>query len=190
MKKAFKVGVIVVLALAVAWTFATLLNMLGEVESSRLDRAELHERLDRQRTTADTLADQIRDLGHDPVVDPGTTPEARYMPVPGRDGKDGRDGRDGDSITGQPGRDGESIVGPPGRDGKTVVGPPGADSTVPGPPGKGEKGDKGDPSTVPGPRGGEGPPGRGIESMSCVGPRITFTITWTDGTTSEVQCGR
>lgn len=197
MKKVLKIIGIILLALAVAWTMATLLNTLDEVESSRVDRAELHERLDRQRSTADALADQIRGLGHDPVLDPGVTPEERFTPVPGKDGQDGKDGRPGtdgsdgrdgadsnvpgpkgDSIRGRDGSPGESIAGPRGPAGESIRGPAGP---------AGRDGKDGADSTVPGP---EGPSGRGIEAMTCVGPRTTFTITRTDGTTSEVQCGR
>ena len=66
-----------------------------------------------------------------------------------------------------------------GEDGEDsqVPGPPGADSTVPGPAGE----------SITGPKGDEG---RGIASMSCSGMAApaTFIITYTDGSTQEVQC--
>jgi hypothetical protein len=95
------------------------------------------------------------------------------------------------------------------RDGRdsTVPGPvstvPGPASTVPGPRGpQGEKGDTPSDDTIlalirrllaenPPKDGQDGRDGRGITSLACsatLGP-ITFTVTYTDGTTQEFSCG-
>lgn len=94
--------------------------------------------------------------------------------APGRPGANGSPGADG-----QPGSDG--TPGPPGSDGSPgAVGSPGP----PGPPGA---------DGSPGPAGAEGPPGadgRGVVTVACDSLRqITFTFTFTDGTSQTVTCG-
>jgi hypothetical protein len=74
--------------------------------------------------------------------------------------------------------------GDPGEGEKGEKGDPGEEGP-PGPPTPGEKGDKGD----PGEEGPSGPPGRGITSVTCKGlTPVTFTFTYSDGTTETVEC--
>lgn len=112
-------------------------------------------------------------------------PSTRYVPVPGPrgfpglpgvgiDGEDGRNGRDGADST---------IPGPAGAPGAS-----GADSTVPGP--QGPAGPAGKDGTD-GRNGTDGAPGRGLAAVTCTGglTPITFTFTYSDGTTETVTCG-
>jgi hypothetical protein len=99
---------------------------------------------------------------------------------------------------GTPGAD-STLPGPSGRPGSdsTEPGPPGSDSTIPGP-----AGTPGADSTVPGPTGPTGPggppgergepgaDGRGVTSVECDSALpMTFTFTYSDGTTSTATCG-
>ncbi len=103
--------------------------------------------------------------------------QTRYVPIPGPSGPPGEDGSDGaDSDTPGP------------------QGPAGNDSTVPGPAGppgqsiKGDKGDKGDRGESI-----KGDPGRGFTDVSCqaeggLTPSLTFTFTYSDGTSQTITC--
>lgn len=97
-------------------------------------------RLDDQQLTSTVLAQQLRALGEEPVIEPADPPSIRTIPLPGRPGADGRDG-----TNGRPGRDGKS--GQPGQ-----AGPTGATGEA------GAKGDQG-PAGPQGDRGPEGPTG-------------------------------
>lgn len=134
-----------------------------------------------QTRVAEALREQIAASGDQPVVEPlPPAPADGVEPIPGPPGKDS-------TIPGPPGKD-STVPGPPGRDGKdgedsTVPGPPGQDSTVPGPAGK--DGKDGKDSTVPGPPGNDGKDGRGIASAVCDQTTAHWSITWTDGTTTD-----
>lgn len=93
---------------------------------------------------------------------PGTIGVRGPIGLPGQNGTDGADGTDG--VDGSPGKDGvDGEPGPPGVAGKD--GQDGAD---------GAKGD----------------PGRGVTNVECTSDRpVTFTITYSDGTTETVTCG-
>jgi hypothetical protein len=116
--------------------------------------------------------------GKDSTVPGPMGPPGADSKVPGPVGPAGRPGLDGDD----------------GLAGLTVQGPPGNDSTTPGPPGPqgvpGEPGKDGSDSTVPGPAGPAGPAGadgtdgRGVQSAMC-GDDGRWTITYTDGSTSD-----
>lgn len=101
-------------------------------------------RLDDQQLTSKVLADQLRALGEEPVIEPADPPPSiRAIPIPGRPGAPGRNG-----VNGKPGRDGK-----PGQDG--------ADGTNGTPGNAGPKGDAGSagPQGDPGPQGPAGPAG-------------------------------
>jgi hypothetical protein len=134
---------------------------------------------------------------------------------PPADGKDGRDGEDGingqdappptpemmlEAVTaycadgrcvGEKGAQGERGPPPSPDDIALAVTNYCADGRCVGP--KGDKGDTGEPgadSTVPGAKGDTGDPGRGIASVVCDSPTpVTFTFTYTDGTSEATQCG-
>lgn len=111
-------------------------------EQSLADRADLRDRLNREEAALQALAEQLRQSGQRPVVEPGKPPEVGQLVV----------------IPGPKGDRGESCIEEIGYprcrgaqgDASTVPGPAGADSNIPGP--KGDKGDQGD-------RGPEGPAG-------------------------------
>ncbi len=101
--------------------------------------------------------------------------QTRYVPVPGPTGRPGQDGSDGEDS---------DVPGPQGSPGV-----PGADSTVPGPVGaQGPKGDRGE----KGETGSAGKDGRGVVGVACEGglTPVTFTFTFSDGTTQTVTCGQ
>lgn len=196
MKQALKIIVAVVLVLAVGWLLARVLTIAAAQEQSRADRAELYERLDRQRdelsdqqAASEALETQIRSLGEEPVVQSSaraTTPEVRYLPIPGRDGEDGDDGADGErGRAGRDGVDGESITGPAGE---SIIGPQGPVG-APGPTGgTGNTGPQG-PQGDRGATGERGTDGRGITSILCTSlTPIDLTITYSDGTTATISC--
>lgn len=104
-------------------------------------------RLDDQQVTSKVLADQLRALGEEPVIEPADPPPSvQTIPIPGRPGTPGRDG-----VNGKPGRDGKA-----GQDGSD--GTPGTPGNA-GPKGDtgaaGPQGDRGQ----EGPVGPQGPPG-------------------------------
>lgn len=186
-------ALLIVLVIAGGATVAALGHLYLAVSDSRSDRAELYDELAEQRATSEALESQVRSLGEEPVVDApdSVPPEVRYMPMPGRPGADGADGEPGAEgprgPRGAAGSDGESIVGETGS-----TGAPGATGSTGDRGPQGPAGDRGPagPAGADGAPGADGADGRGIAELACVGPRITFTITWTDGTTTEVQCGR
>lgn len=193
MRRGLKVVGLIVLVVAIAWLLARVLTIAAAQEQSRADRAELYAELAEQQSTSEALAEQIRGLGEAPVVDVDrpSSPELRYMPLPGRPGADGEDGRDGepgargpagrDGPDGNDGADGESIIGPQGP-----VGAPGATGST------GSTGSSGPagPAGAQGPAGRDGADGRGIASILCTSlTPIDLTITYSDGTTATVSCG-
>ena len=117
----------------------------------------------------------------DDVEDTRADPQTRYVPIPGptgsagaagRDGTNGRDGTDGD--------DGQDSTEP------GPTGPAGQDSTIPGP--TGPQG----PAGATGKDGRDGTNGRGVVGVACEGglTPVTFTFTFSDGTTQTVTCGQ
>ncbi|WP_185972905.1 hypothetical protein [Aeromicrobium piscarium] len=169
---------------------AVVIILLGQLiaaqEQSRADRAELYAELAEQREASEALAEQVRGLGEEPVVDAARprSPELRYAPVPGRPGADGEPGAQGEpGRPGRDGEDGESIIGPPGE---SIVGPPGITGPA-GPPGaSGPAGPPGERGTT----GERGTDGRGIAAIACTSlTPIELTITYSDGTTATVSCG-
>jgi hypothetical protein len=148
----------------------------------------------------DALAQQVQQLGGNPVAgppgsrgEPGPAgvgpsgppgpagrPGAPAIPVPGSPGPPGRPGADS-KVPGPPGPTGlpganSTVAGPPGP-----MGPPGADSTVSGPPGP--QGEPGADSTVPGPKGDPGADGKdGFPGQPPAG------WTWTDPAGATYTC--
>ena len=99
--------------------------------------------------------------------------------TPGTDGQPGRPGEPGsDGTPGAPGSEGSpGVAGPSGP-----PGPPGADG-APGSPG---------PAGADGTDGTDGTDGRGVVNVACDSNSLrsmTFTFTFTDGTTQTVSCG-
>lgn len=102
--------------------------------ASRADIAELQERADTYAVVAQQLANQVEELGVDPVVEPPQVgdrgPQGEAGP-PGRDGGTGATGPAGPTgPTGPPGPQGEP--GPAGADGQ--AGADGADGAAGQPP--------------------------------------------------------
>lgn len=139
----------------------------------RAERAELIAQLDEERAKVDALYEQLRSVGEDPVVEPGT--DARPTPQDGAPGPTGPQGVPGDdgpppsaadvlvavnaycaSVGGCRGLDGADGTpgtnGTNGRPGESVVGPQG-------------------PAGPPGPAGADGLPGMNgisVTGVSCV----------------------
>lgn len=182
---------IVITGLIVAGSAFAVYLVLDDL-TDRLTTAEVRSgenkaNADEANRKAEALATQVKSLGETPVVEPNSKaqPEIRYVPVPGRPGSDGangvngRDGNDGPPGASLPGKDGVSIRGADGANGSDGAdGQNGVDG-APGSPGK------------DGTNGSPGADGRGIASLSCSGlfAPITFTVTYTDGTTAEFSCG-
>ena len=137
---------------------------------ARADRAELIAQLDEERAKVDALYEQLRSVGEDPVVEPGT--DARPTPQDGAPGPTGPQGVPGDDgpppsaadvrvavnaycasvggCKGVPGTNGTN--GTNGQPGESVVGPQG-------------------PAGPPGPAGADGLPGMNgisVTGVSCV----------------------
>lgn len=155
---------------------------VAEVESGKNGKAAAE-----ANQKAEVLAQQVRSLGETPIVQPSTpkTDEKspiRYVPVPGPTGATGPAGTPGKSLPGLPGAPGQSVVGPPGD-----VGPSGAT----GPSGSAGKDGKDGTPGADGSTGSPGADGRGITSLACSGPAapITFTVTYSDGSTQDFSCG-
>lgn len=171
----------------VVYLLVTVLSMTREDEGDAADRADLRTEVTAQQKRADLLDQQVRELGETPIVEPSENSalESRYVPVPGAAGPagpPGADGAAGQSLPGLPGAPGRTVVGPPG-----TTGPAGAEGEAgaTGTSGKdGKDGAVGDP-------GANGQDGRGISSLACAGAvaPITFTVTYTDGSTQEFSCG-
>lgn len=130
-------ALVVVSVLALGWF---LLRAWGDVQQLRQEASSATAAASNNADAAQRLAEQVRQLGQQPVVEP---PQRGEQGQPGRDGKDGQPGKDGKD--GLPGKDGErghdGVDGKPGIDGKD-----GKDGVN----GKdGEKGDKGDPGGQP-----------------------------------------
>lgn len=191
MKRTVKYLAWIVVVLFGAWSVTQLLTLTDRSNVSRAERADLFQRVETQKeqiaqeqTARTLLAEQVESLGEKPVVPAAPAslsplpPSIRYLPVQGPRGARGEQGERGEA-----GADGEdsTIAGPAG-----AAGANGADSTVPGP--QGPAGADGS----PGKDGKDGSPGRGIASIVCTGglTPITFTFTYTDGTTETVTCGQ
>lgn len=153
MKNLVKVTAGIAAVAVIGWIIFQIGTLVASVDSSRRDRADLHQRLDeqieradQQKAAADALARQVRRLGEVPVVEPDDLPPASTVPLPGAQGPVGPVGPQGPrgpkGDTGSSGVNGET--GTPGSAG--AAGTTGADGA------KGEKGD-------PGPQGPAGPPG-------------------------------
>lgn len=122
------------------------------------------------------LAEQVKTLGGDPVVQPNQlNPGSNVVVVPGPVGPRGIDGKDG--AAGEPG-----AAGPPGVTGTS--GPPG---TVGSPGDVGPQGPSG-PQGMPGPQGPEGPTGPSPGSFTFTFEGINFVCTDPDGD-GNYQCG-
>lgn len=180
-----------VLGVVVAVVIAELAAVQDDVDESRRDRADLRVIVAEQHAAATALAEQVRELGEEPVIDPGDPPPAavnlpsteRVIVGPrGPAGPPGRPGVGEQGEPGKPGADGESITGPQGEAGASITGPPGMD---------GKDGAAGTPG-APGADGKDGAPGkdgRGVASVACTSPfETTWTYTYTDGSTQIVTC--
>lgn len=176
--------VIIVVLLALVWLAGRVVS-LGEEnrqfaerdEQSLEDRRALADRLDREEAALLALAEQLRLLGEQPVVEPTDPPEpGNLVAIPGPRGAScieeigyarcrGDRGRvGGDGSDGEPGSDGQDgAAGPPGPPGP--AGPPG------------ERGPEG-------PAGPAGADGRGLKDAQCGGDG-RWVLSWTDGTTSD-----
>ena len=164
------------LAAAFGWTAAQLMDRAAFDAESAADRAALHDQIAAIETANAALAEQVRELGGEPVAEADGADMPHLIPIPGPagrtgdDGPAGRNGRDGtspDPVPGPPGRDGadgESITGPAGPKGDT--GPPGKDGSN-------------------GKDGTNGSDGRGIVSIDC-NPDADWVVTYTDGTTQTI----
>lgn len=151
---------------------------INERESLRTENSE-------QDAALEALAEQIRQLGEEPAVEPDDLPDSGdakvFVPIPGPRGAScieeiglpqcrGDDGRPGGNGTdGEPGAPGQN--GSPGADGKDGA--------------KGEQGDKGEPG-APGPA---GPPGTALPgTYSCpAGEVMTAFSVAADGSVS-ISC--
>lgn len=118
--------------------------------SSEIDALATQAAEDRQASQA--LADQVRDLGAVPVVEPSAAGKQGPQGEGGPTGPAGRDGRDGDTgPTGPTGPQGEP--GAPGADGAAGTDGAAGEAGTQGP--AGEVG----PAGPQGPQGEQGPPG-------------------------------
>lgn len=156
MKNLIKVTAGIAAVAVIGWIIFQIGSLVASVDSSRRDRADLHQRLDeqieradQQKAAADALAKQVRRLGEVPVVEPDDLPPASTVPIPGPSGPAGPIGPQGP-------RGPKGDTGSSGADGGTgaagSAGTAGADGA------KGEKGDPG-PQGPAGPAGPPGPPG-------------------------------
>ena len=183
-------AVMAMIGLATAVGLHRVDDMRDDLARANADRTSMRAELDQQQEASTALADQVRGLGEEPVVEPEALPSAGS---PGADGKDGIAGKNG-----EPGKDGlDGKPGPPGKTGPAgAEGAAGADGSdgEPGP--AGPPGAKGDPGPAGadgkdgalGAAGANGKDGRSVDSVSCSGSLGTFTFTYSDGTTQTVQC--
>lgn len=153
-------------------------RLAAEQAQSKADRADLRHELTEQEAAAVALADQIRDLGETPVVEPPETSVPSLTLIPGPRGLPGITGPAGPrgtrGLPGTPGATGEA--GEPGSTGTT------GQTGEPGPTGaQGEPG----PAGKDGADGAPGRDGRGITAITC-DTTGDWTITYTDGTTTTV----
>lgn len=177
------IAAIVAVAL-IGWSVYSIVTLVANDERSIADRTQLREALIQEEDAREALARQVESLGGTPVVPsqstrPGETPRPLYEVIPGPRGPVGPSG-----PSGSDGRTPDPVPGPAGSNGApgdTITGPPGPA----GPAGKdGANGSDGKDSTVPGPPGPAGNDGRGITDAQC-GDGGRWTISWTDGTTSD-----
>lgn len=155
------VGIIVGAALIVA---SIMLGLGYNETASRVD--ELRQQAATNADAAEALAEQVRSLGQEPVVDVSELRGPRGRPgEPGERGPAGPRGRPGEGERGPPGPSGPP--GPPGPEGEP--GQPGGPGPT-GPPGEpGEAGPQGEPGPA-GPTGETGPQGEPGE------PPASFTF--------------
>lgn len=180
---------------AAACTLVVLAGLLG----TRVLLDAFVDELQQAREDRAALVDQVEQLGGDPVAEakPGDRGAAGPQGPQGERGPQGPTG-----LSGPPGKLGpRGPSGPPGTLGpRGPVGLPGQAGST-GQPGKdgergpaGPEGPAGDTGEI-GPQGPAGEPGkdgadgRGIAEVTCTSSTpVTFTITYTDGTTSTVTC--
>lgn len=184
-----------VLMLFIGWLVFEVLAFAAADRQSLNDRADLRAELRQQESTSEALAEQIRSLGEEPVIEPETTQQEvtgdvqdRFVPVPGPRGPAGTPGVDGDvGPRGPAGEPGVGLPGTSGKDGSSVTGPAGSDGSPgedgsagpAGPPGKdGRDGSNGS-------DGAPGKDGRSITSVTC--PEQDWVITYSDGTSDTVN---
>ncbi len=143
-------SIVAVIALLSAFSVYLVLDELTDrVVVAEGTAAANQERLDQQEAVSTALADQLRDLGEEPVVEPADLPPVSAVPLPGPQGPQGEPGPRGPKgDTGNAGGTGEAgVPGSSGADGAT--GTPGDQGPI-GP--AGPQGPKGDPGPA-------GPPG-------------------------------
>lgn len=173
-------GVVIVALIVIAIVAVRAIDKGADDRDALGDRLEQQEKENAdQKAASDLLAQQVRDLGQKPVVEPDDVPPAgQIVTIPGPAGQDGADGKPG--PRGTAGEDGDN-----GTSGSTgTSGQPGPA----GPPGEtGPAGQDGKNGTD-GQNGADGAPGRGIADAQC-GEDGRWVLTWTDGTTSDAgQC--
>jgi hypothetical protein len=204
MKTRITLAVAVLTALLLGTGLAFGLHAITQLQDStrqsQHDRQTLAQEVSAQQQAAEKLAQQVRRLGGQPIVEPSNLP-----PAPGAAGSPGTPG-----ATGAPGPRGPQGVpgprGPRGERGQT--GATGAGGTAgqvgaageqgpAGPKGEqgdtgpaGAKGDKGDPGPAgpQGPAGAAGQDGTSITQVDCTSGTGTFVFTYSDGTTQTVDC--
>lgn len=116
-------GVLVGCLAAGGWYFGSRIGSLQDQADELKTQADSNGRDARQ------LADQVKDLGGDPVVEPPAASERGADGAAGADGRDGPAGKDGaNGRDGPPGRDGDDgppgAGGPPGSEGQAGATPP------------------------------------------------------------------
>jgi collagen triple helix repeat protein len=153
---------------AVLVTLIDLTDRLGDAET----------RADQNAATSAALADQVDDLGADPVVEPPDVGDD-VVPMPGPEGEQGPRGEQGpQGDTGPRGDKGPiGATGQPGSDGAN--GPPGDDGAPGAPGGPGADGPAGQPGAdgAPGAQGEQGPQGEKGDRGDTGPPPESWTIT-------------
>lgn len=185
----------------VLWLLVELSQTNARFEVGAADRRDLRAQLITQQSAASALADQLVDLGEEPVVDPVDPPPAAVTLLQGERGPAGARGPAGlpglPGLPGDPGADGEpgasgaaGADGEPGAAGESgATGPQGEAGTTGAQGPAGAAGPQGEPGPQ-GPAGAPGSDGRGVTSVACTGvpDSTTWTFTYTDGTTQTVTC--
>lgn len=182
-------GFAAIVATFLAVLFFLVTGLTGRVNTANQTASE-------SRSAVTQLADQVRDLGAVPVVDPSDLP----TPVPGKTGATGPRGPRGfTGATGATGPEGpRGVKGPKGDTGTTgATGPGGSNGTNgadgntgptgdPGPAGpKGEQGPQGEvgPQGPEGPAGPAGPPG-----PTCPAGYTVQEVTWIVPAVTTLEC--
>ncbi len=188
-RRSVKICAAIVAMLVLGWLIAQVATLAASSRTDDVERAALRADVEQSRAESQALAEQVRALGEEPVVEPDHTAtplQERFVPVPGPRGRDGVDGPRGPA--GAPGADGKD--GPAGADGEPgapgaagVAGEDGSD----GQPGVDGKDGAAGPAGPPGESGATGPagePGRSITTVTC--PDGDWIITYSDGTSDTV----